>query len=135
MSLDVKEAGEVRVLADRNLFEALFSILLSNSLDAIAAGGAIDIRCRRLSEDRVELRIADDGGGIAPSDLPHVFEPFFTTKGSGKGTGLGLAIARNILVEHGGSIRLESPPGRGTTALIELPVWNPADVGQRMPSP
>ncbi len=135
VSLDVKEAGEARVLADRNLLEALFSILLSNSLDAIAADGAIDIRCRRLSEDRIELQIADDGGGIAPSDLPHVFEPFFTTKGSGKGTGLGLAIARNILVEHGGSIRLESPPGRGTTVSIELPIWRPADVGQRIPSP
>ncbi len=134
MSLDVRGAGEARVLADRNLLEALFSILLSNSLDAIAAGGAIDIRCRRLSEGRIELQIADDGGGIAPSDLPHVFEPFFTTKGSGKGTGLGLAIARNILLEHGGSIRLESPPGGGTTAVIELPVWNPADIGWRMPS-
>jgi signal transduction histidine kinase len=54
---------------------------------------------------------------------PHVFEPFFTTKGPGKGTGLGLAIARNIVLEHGGSIRLESSPGNGAVARVELPVW------------
>lgn len=126
VSLDLDKANGARVLADRNLLEALFLILLSNSLDAIAPGGAIDIRCRRPSENRIEFQISDDGCGIAPSDLAHVFEPFFTTKGSGKGTGLGLAIARNILLEHGGSIRLESPPGRGTTVSIELPLWRPS---------
>ncbi len=62
--------------------------------------------------DRLEVHIADDGCGIAPADLPHVFEPFFTTKGPGRGTGLGLAIARNIVIEHGGSIRLENAPER-----------------------
>ena len=115
--LDLDEADGARVLADRNLLEALFSILLSNSLDAIAPGGAIDIRCRRPFEDRIEFQISDDGCGIAPPDLEHVFEPFFTTKGSGKGTGLGLAIARNILLEHGGSIRLESSARQGHDGL------------------
>lgn len=131
VSLDLDEAGGARVLADRNLLEALFSILLSNSLDAIAPGGSIDIRTRRPSEDRIEFQISDDGCGIAPPDLEHVFEPFFTTKGSGKGTGLGLAIARNILLEHGGSIRLESPPGRGTTVSIELPLCHPSPTREK----
>jgi two-component system cell cycle sensor histidine kinase/response regulator CckA len=54
-----------------------------------------------------------------------VFEPFYTTKGPGKGTGLGLAIARNIVIEHGGSIRIESVPGRGTVAAVDLPLWHP----------
>lgn len=118
-----RERGEpLSVLADRNLMEALFSILLSNAADAAPEGGEITVACRRLAGGRVEVRITDDGPGIAPADLAHLFEPFFSTKGPGKGTGLGLAIARGIVTEHGGTIRLESAPGRGTAAVVELPL-------------
>ena len=51
-----------------------------------------------------------------------MFEPFYTTKESGKGTGLGLAIARNLIMEHGGAIRMESVQGEGAAASIELPI-------------
>ncbi len=122
ISLDLTVPDGDQVLADRNQLEALFSVLLSNALDAIAAGGTIDIRCQRPSLERVQIQIADNGCGIAASDFPHVFEPFFTTKGPGKGTGLGLAIARNIVLEHGGSISLESTPQQGTTVFVELPI-------------
>lgn len=123
LSLDLDTADGEQVLADRNLLEALFLILLSNALDAVSDGGGIAVRCNRTSENRIEIQIADEGCGIAPAHLPHVFEPFYTTKGPGKGTGLGLAIARNIVIEHGGSIRIESSPGRGTVAAVELPLW------------
>ena len=119
--LDLAAAEGVEVLADRNLLEALFAILLSNSVDAIAVGGSIEVRCPEVSPERIVLEILDDGCGFDPASLPRAFEPFFTTKGPGKGTGLGLAIARNILIEAGGSIRLESAPGRGTRAIVELP--------------
>jgi signal transduction histidine kinase len=120
------------VFADRNQLEALFTILISNALDAIPPAGAINIECSRLPRSSrpgavdgdagwIEIRITDNGCGIPASDFPHVFEPFFTTKGAGKGTGLGLAIARNIVTEHGGSIRLQSTPEQGTAAIIELP--------------
>jgi PAS domain S-box-containing protein len=132
LSLDVGAADGDQVLADRNLLEALFLILLSNALDAVPDGGAIAVRCVRRDGGRVEIQIADQGCGITPSQLPHVFEPFYTTKGPGKGTGLGLAIARNIVLEHGGSIRLESPPERGTVASVELPVWSP-EAGAAVP--
>lgn len=125
LELDVDSADGERVLADRNLLEALFLILLSNALDAVPDGGEITVRCNRPGENRIEIQIADEGCGIDPSHLPHVFEPFYTTKGPGKGTGLGLAIARNIVVEHGGSIRIESGKGRGTVAVVELPLWRP----------
>lgn len=128
--LDLSGADGAQVLADRYLMEALFSILLSNSLDAISNDGTIAVRCRRASPDRIEIEIADDGCGIAPADLAHLFEPFFTTKGPGRGTGLGLAIARNIVLEHRGSIRLENAPVQGTVALVELPVWRPAPASE-----
>jgi PAS domain S-box-containing protein len=123
--LDVSAVDGDQVLADRNLLEALLLILLSNALDAVADGSSIDVRCLRAGGERIQIRIADEGCGIAPSQLPHIFVPFYTTKGPGKGTGLGLAIARNIVLEHGGSIRLESAPDRGTVAFVELPVWLP----------
>ncbi len=125
LALDLDTADGEKVLADRNLLEALFLILLSNALDAVPDGGEIAVRCNRPGENRVEIQIADEGCGIDPSHLPHVFEPFYTTKGPGKGTGLGLAIARNIVIEHGGSIRIESAKGRGTVAVVELPLWRP----------
>lgn len=123
LSLDVGGANDDQVLADRSLLEALFLTLLSNALDAVSDGGAIAVRCGRTGNGRIEIRIADQGCGIAPSQLPHLFEPFYTTKGPGKGTGLGLAIARSIVLEHGGSIRIESEPAGGTVAAVELPVW------------
>ncbi|MGE5278628.1 MAG: two-component system sensor histidine kinase NtrB [Acidobacteriota bacterium] len=131
LSLDVAAIDGDQVLADRNLLEALFLILLSNALDAVLDGGEIAVRCCRTDEGRIEVRIADQGCGIAPSELPHVFEPFYTTKGPGKGTGLGLPIARNIVLEHGGSIRIESEPARGTVACVELPACGPEAVGGR----
>ena len=124
VSLDVGTAGGEYVLADRNLLEVLFSSLLSNALDALPPqGGTISVVCRRTPAGTVEVRIIDNGCGISPADLPRVFEPFFTTKGPGKGTGLGLAIARNIVLEHGGDIRLENASGGGgVTVSLELPV-------------
>jgi PAS domain S-box-containing protein len=126
LSADLAAADGHRVLADRNQLEALFLILFSNSLDAIGQDGSISVRCRPTANGRIEIQIADDGCGIEQQQLAHIFEPFFTTKPPGKGTGLGLAIAGNILREHGGSVRLESAPGAGTTAYVELPVTHPA---------
>lgn len=126
VSLDAGPTQGSLVLADRNLLEALFSILLANALDAISDGGTIAVDCTQPSPERVDIRIADDGCGVSADALPHVFEPFFTTKRPGKGTGLGLPIARNIVIEHGGSIRLDNGPMRGAVAVIELPVWHQA---------
>lgn len=119
---DTAQATDLRLCADRNLLETVLLILLSNALDAIPPGGQIRMSCRRLPSGQVEISVKDNGAGIDPANLVRVFEPFFTTKEPGKGTGLGLAIARNFAHEHGGSIRLESQPGEGTTAFLELPL-------------
>jgi two-component system NtrC family sensor kinase len=68
------------------------------------------------------IKVADTGPGI-PDDLKEkIFEIFFTTKPVGKGTGLGLSITKNILQLHGGSITVESEPGKGSVFTIELPM-------------
>jgi len=69
----------------------------------------------------VEIAVADDGPGIAAEVLPRIFDPFFTTKEVGKGMGLGLFIVHQIVEEHGGSIVVDSQPGRGTRFRLRLP--------------
>ncbi len=129
LEMDIASANGSHVLADRNQLEALFLILLSNALDALPAGGRIHVCCKR-NASHIEIQLTDNGRGIAPGDLPHIFEPFFTTKPPGQGTGLGLAIARSIVVEHGGLVRLESAEGKGTTAIVQLPLWQAAPAAE-----
>jgi PAS domain S-box-containing protein len=127
------EEKDCQVNADRNLLEALLLILLSNALDAVPRGGEIRIRCRT-SPGRAGFAVSDNGCGIDPENRRRIFEPFFTTKEPGKGTGLGLAIARNVVVEHGGTIDIESEPGRGTTVTVELPAAEAKQTASRIAS-
>jgi signal transduction histidine kinase len=71
--------------------------------------------------DWIEVRVADNGSGIAPEHLPRIFDPGFTTKGRGVGTGLGLALCYQIVEKHGGHITVDSVVGQGTTFCIRLP--------------
>jgi two-component system NtrC family sensor kinase len=70
----------------------------------------------------LHIEIADNGKGISPENLARIFDPFFTTKPVGEGTGLGLAISQEIIVQHGGEIKVESRIGEGTHFHIRLPV-------------
>ena len=67
----------------------------------------------------VQVVVADTGCGVSPEHLPKIFDPFFSTKEMG--TGLGLAVTHGIIQSHGGTIRVESREGEGTTVVIELP--------------
>jgi signal transduction histidine kinase len=131
LTVDTSEGRGQFVFADRNLLETLLLTLLSNALDAVPEGGEIRLRCRR-SPGSVGFTVSDNGSGISPAHLEHVFEPFFTTKEPGKGTGLGLAIARNVVMEHGGTIAIESRPGEGTTATVNLPLAGVAEAVGRV---
>lgn len=122
LTVDAAEGRGQHVYADRNLLETLLLILLSNALDAIPPGGQIWIRCQCDGAAHTGFTVSDNGCGIPAPQLQRVFEPFFTTKEPGKGTGLGLAIARNVVLEHGGTIRIESEAGAGTSAHVELPL-------------
>lgn len=105
----------------------VFMNLIANALDALEEQPPetpqITITTERIEGDRVQIRIADNGPGIAADHLSRIFEAFFTTKSAGIGTGLGLAITRQIIEEkHCGRITCESAPGQGTQFTLELPV-------------
>ena len=107
------------VQADPEQLKLVLLNLLINSAQAMEGQGEITVQAR-LVPGWHELRIIDQGAGIPPHVHEQMFEPFFTTKH--RGTGLGLPTARRILEGHGGSIRLDCPPGGGTTAVVRLPV-------------
>ena len=89
-------------------------------------GGTIRISAARLDDGQVELRVADNGRGIAAEHLPRVFDPFFTTRLGQGGSGLGLNIVHNIVVSVlGGSVAAESTPGAGTCFILTLPATAP----------
>jgi signal transduction histidine kinase len=107
--------------------------LLLNAVDAAEeAGDAARVQLRVLQAGLgVEVRVSDEGSGIAPEARARIFEPRFTTKPPGKGTGLGLHIARAMMRSHGGSVRLveESDPQRLPWARTEFTVEIPAKPG------
>lgn len=113
------------IAADPNQLQELFLSLITNAIEAMETGGTLRVTTEMAQSEEggpvIRVIVSDTGPGIPPDRLAKVFEPFFTTRSSSGGTGLGLAIARRITREHRGSIRLESEPGRGTHAIVELP--------------
>jgi len=105
---------------DRDRMKQVFLNLFLNALAAMDQGGVLTITVRKERERWVQIEIADTGPGIAAADLERIFDPYFTTKPAG--TGLGLAIVQKIMAAHRGEIKLESSPGKGTRALVRLPV-------------
>jgi len=100
--------------------------LVLNARDAMPEGGQILLTTRnRPSQTEtgefIELKVIDNGCGMDRETLSRLFEPFFTTKGPGRGNGLGLATVHGIVKEDGGSIEVESSPGKGTQVAIALP--------------
>ena len=94
--------------------------LVVNAVRHTPRGGTVRIEARADGRAAV-FSVADSGSGIPPADLPHVFDRFWKSADSG-GSGLGLAIAKGLVEAHGGEIRAESQPGRGTTVRFTLPL-------------
>ena len=94
--------------------------LLTNAIHAIASAGTITIDIKDFGDNQV-ITIRDTGHGIPRENLAKIFEPFFTTKPTGEGTGLGLFVTQGIIEQLGGTIRVESQVGSGTSFSIRLP--------------
>ena len=102
--------------------EILLSALLNITTNAIQAAGenvALRIEARQSAKGETEIRISDNGPGIAPEIKDKIFEPFFTTRGTG--TGLGLAVVRAVMEGHQGNVLAESKPGEGATFVLTFP--------------
>lgn len=120
------------VLGDPGELREVLVNLINNAADALPHGGHIEVGCRPAG-DQVELWVRDDGVGMPPEVQAHIFEPFFTTKGT-EGTGLGLAVSYGIIASHGGTLKVESAPGEGTTMRLWLPAA-PASAGEALALP
>jgi two-component system sensor histidine kinase CiaH len=125
LQLDVRVDAPVRVRGDEVRLTELLLILLDNAIKFTDAAGTVGLTLET-DGGKAVLRVTDSGSGIPAQALPHVFDRFYQadearSRAEG-GAGLGLAIARWIVEGHGGSIRLDSSPGRGTNVTVELPI-------------
>lgn len=115
--------GEAWVSGDKNQLIRVFNNLYKNAVQAIGnkTTGSIHTQLTQ-GNGHLEIKITDDGCGIAETELAHIFEPRFTTKTSGMG--LGLALVKKMLENIGGSIRVETILKKGTSFIIQLPIMN-----------
>jgi two-component system NtrC family sensor kinase len=124
---------DICVIADAQQLEQVVTNLVVNALQAVSAGGHVEVRVFRqtqgapqsdtqLAGDFAGFSVSDDGAGIQEENLERVFEPFFTTKDVGEGTGLGLSVTHGIVSELGGRIDVQSQPGKGSCFSVYLPL-------------
>ena len=109
------------VRTDVPLLRQVILNLLTNALYATPQGGCITLVTRR-EDGRVSVAVRDTGCGIPPENMTKIFDPFFTTKEPGKGTGLGLSVSHGIVARLGGSLAVQSEPGRGAAFTVTLPL-------------
>ncbi|MGB6649714.1 MAG: ATP-binding protein [Bacteroidota bacterium] len=114
---------------DADQIQQVLLALMVNAIEAMAPkddklkGGLLSlVVVRNAGDDTLEIRVADNGVGMAEEVKTHLFEPFFTTKTEARGVGLGLAVSYGIVQRHHGTIEVESSVGHGTVFTISLPV-------------
>jgi two-component system NtrC family sensor kinase len=111
----------VKTPLDKNQLLQVFLNILLNALEAVGDNSRIRVQSHVNSkQEKIVVEIADNGCGIAPSDIQKIFDPFFSTKSNG--TGLGLAVSYGIIKSHEGDIRAYSELGKGTRFVIEVPI-------------
>jgi PAS domain S-box-containing protein len=123
------------VLADRDRLLQVFSNLLGNALKFTPPGGQVSMGAR-VEDGHICFFVRDSGPGIAPEALTHIFNRFWQgDRKDRRGAGLGLSIARGLIEAHGGKMRVESEPGRGSTFLFTVPVAFPGPLGHESAPP
>ena len=111
------------IFGDKNRLKQVIVNLIDNAIKYTPEGGRIDVECRP-HNDRVELLVRDSGIGIAPEHQQDVFQRFYriSSDRGPSGAGLGLAIARSICQAHGGTLTVQSTPGKGSEFKVDLPI-------------
>jgi two-component system, NtrC family, sensor kinase len=112
------------IAGDQSRLQQVFLNLMTNAIDAIGSEGLIEVKTAQV-DAFINIDITDNGPGISEDKQKKVFDPFFTTKETGKGTGLGLWVSYDIIGKMGGSIRVNSEMGKGSTFTVVLPVVTP----------
>lgn len=107
--------------ADQAQLQQVIINLLLNSIQASENNAIIDVTVS-CDEDKLEVKIHDQGHGIHEKDLDNIYDPFFSTKDEGDGSGLGLSISLGIIESHRGMLKIINNPDKGTTAIILLPL-------------
>jgi signal transduction histidine kinase len=108
------------VPADRLMLRRVLENLIGNAVESLdGRTGTVTIATEAVAGPAVRITVADSGRGMSRAELDRAFDDFFTTKPGG--TGLGLSIARRLVLDLGGSLRIETEPGSGTRAIVELP--------------
>lgn len=111
------------MLLDEKRIKQVIMNLAMNARHAVGDSGTIEVATRAEKHlNKVFIVMTDTGYGIEKKHLSRIFDPFFTTKPTGEGTGLGLSVSYGIIKNHGGTIHVESTPGKGSIFTIELPV-------------
>ena len=124
IALATEPPPDATVLADSEGVRTILSNLVDNALKYTPAGGRVTVRCR-IEQTTVTIEVEDTGIGISAQDQARVFERFFRAdkarSGDVAGTGLGLSIVKHLVQSFGGSVSLDSQPGRGSTFRVHLP--------------
>jgi two-component system NtrC family sensor kinase len=113
------------VSVDSNQMKQVFLNLIHNALQAMPSGGNLEIKTLVREWDGrnwITVAVKDSGVGIEVQNKDRIFEPFFTTKADRGGTGLGLSVTYGIVTDHGGTIEVESSPGKGSLFTVWLPL-------------
>ena len=121
LRLDLRLTPLPEVMGRPSELNEVVTNLILNAIEAMPQVGTLGIYTRPEGDEHVVLTVADTGVGMPEHVRKRIFDPFFTTKGE-VGTGLGLSVSYSIIERHGGEMRVESEPGRGTTFTIVLPV-------------
>ncbi len=128
LTVKLIEVDQVTVLGDADKLKQLLINLVENAIKYTPAGGEVRLHLSK-ADGSAQFAVSDTGQGIPPENLPHIFDRFYRVDKSRAraqgGSGLGLSIAKWIATAHGGTIRVRSQPGEGTTFTVVLPLYEP----------
>ncbi len=120
MTLNPHKGDRLNILGNEQELSQVIINLVINACHAVDRKGNIDIVTEKTDQDKIFIRVKDNGKGVETKNLTRIFDPFFTTKPVGQGTGLGLSVGYGIIKRHQGDISVKSSKGKGTVFTISL---------------